>query len=78
MCSKCRGSPDGPPQPSGLLDLRATKERIAIILPPGHPVRELLLQEPDFVPGDEAVVKFEMFARLLLLTEASGVPDGYP
>jgi hypothetical protein len=52
-----------------LVDLRATKERIARLLPAGHPVRELILQEPDFLPEDEAVIKFETFTRLLFLTE---------
>ena len=53
----------------GFVDRRSTKERIARVLPPGHPVRELLLQELDFIPEDEAVVKFGTLTRLLFLTE---------
>ncbi len=56
--------------PTVLVDIRPTKAIIATVLPSGHPVRELTLQEPDFLPVDEVAIKFETFARLLILTEA--------
>ncbi len=55
--------------PTVLVDIRPTKAIIATVLPAGHVVRELILQEPDFLPADEVGIKFETFARLLILTE---------
>lgn len=58
-----------PPRPNRhgamSVDFRRCKEAAGRLLPPGHPVREALLREDDFVPSQAAAVKIETYIRLL-------------
>ena len=47
--------------------MRETNARIARVLPVGNPLRELVLKEPDFLPIEEARVKFESYLQLVPL-----------
>lgn len=62
---------DAPPTtlaaaPPGLADFRYAKNAAREHLPPGHPVREAMLSEPDFMPQAEKDVKVHTYARMLL------------
>ena len=47
------------------LDFRPLKAAARTRLPPGHPLRAILEQEPDAVPRAEGLVKLETYVRLL-------------
>jgi hypothetical protein len=49
-----------------MVDLRPAKAEAQRLLPPGHPVRLALMQEPDFIPADTAQQKLETYIRLAL------------
>jgi hypothetical protein len=53
--------------PAPIVDLREAKREAAQVLPPGHPVREALLREPDELPCVEGRAKIETYLRLLFL-----------
>lgn len=64
------------------VDLRVIKSEVTRLLPPGNPVRELILQEPDSLPSEDSFVsKAETWVRLLRLrrddfTFSSAQQDG--
>ncbi len=70
--SKTSGSPallPAPPLPrspgtSGFVSLRPIKEFVRK-LPLGHPLRIIVLSEPDEIDGDECFVKLTVWLRLL-------------
>ena len=47
------------------IDLRRAKAEALRILSAGHPVREALVLEPDFLPRPEGLAKIEVFIRVL-------------
>lgn len=53
-----------------LVDLRLVKKRVLEILPPGDPVREALVKEPDLLPRPEGLVKLATYARVLMSKRA--------
>ena len=55
-----------------VVDLRSCKVEAALILPPGHPLRELLLREPDFLPLAEGLGKLETYVRLAVILRGAG------
>jgi hypothetical protein len=61
--------------PSGLIDLRACKVHVTKALPPDHPFRLALLQEPDFLPKPAGVAKLETYLRLAMALR--GLPKGW-
>lgn len=36
------------------------------MFPPGHPVREAISREPDFLPESAGIAKLETYARIVL------------
>lgn len=56
-----------PPEQAALagMDLRPIKAEAMRLLQPGNPIRESLLQEPDYLPGSEAGPRMETYIRLL-------------
>jgi len=53
-----------------LVDLRLVKKCVLEILPPGDPVREALVKEPDLLPRPEGLVKLATYARVLMSKRA--------
>lgn len=53
-----------------LVDLRPVKKRALEILPPGDPVREALIKEPDLLPRAEGLFKLATYARVLMAKRA--------
>lgn len=54
-----------------VLDLRPCKQRATKLFSPGHPLREALLNEPDFLPRAEGLAKLEAYLRMLLVMRES-------
>jgi hypothetical protein len=53
-----------------LVDLRLVKKRALETLPPGDPVREAIVKEPDLLPRSEGLVKLATYARVLMSKRA--------
>lgn len=49
-----------------MVDLRPCKAHALQVLPPDHPFRIAILQEPDFLPADRADGKLETYIRLAM------------
>ena len=54
----------GTPSPNGKVATRPLKD-IVRKLPPDHPLRVVVLSEPDEIDGDEYFVKLTIWLRLL-------------
>jgi len=48
------------------IDIRMVKETARRLYPPGHPLREAILGEPDSLPGSQALGKLEAYLRMVL------------
>ncbi len=48
-----------------VVDFRRVKAEVASLYPPGHPLREVLMREPDLQPRDQALGKVELLIRLV-------------
>lgn len=48
------------------VDLRACKQVVLDKLPPGHPVRDAILAEPDALPLEAARVKLQALGAMLV------------
>ena len=57
--------PDGHAKP-GMSSLRPIKEAVQD-LPSGHPLREVVLAEPDELPAEEYAAKAMVWARLAIV-----------
>ena len=57
-------SPATEPRPNGKIATRPLKE-IVRKLPPDHPLRVVVLSEPEEIDGDECFVKLIVWLRLL-------------
>ncbi len=59
MANEPVGEPERP------VDLRCCKRAIQHLFPPGNPLREAVLAEPDFLTLEEARVKIPFFLRMV-------------
>ena len=57
-------SPPGAPKLRGKIETRPLKDLVRK-LPPDHPLRVVILSEPDEIDGEECFVKMTVWLRLL-------------
>jgi hypothetical protein len=50
------------------------KGEVARLYPAGHPLREVLLREPDFEAREEGLAKLELLIRLVFASKPRGRP----
>lgn len=48
------------------IDFRPVKAEVARRYPEGHPLREIVIQQPDVTPRAEGLVRLEMLLRFTL------------
>ena len=64
-------SPRSTAVPGGTFDLRQCKAEARRLLPPGHPLRQLIEAEPDELSGPDAASRLTMLLRVILAHRGS-------
>ncbi len=68
-------TPSSASHPSdALVDFRRLKAEVSRLYPPGHPLREILMREPDLQPRDQALGKVEILVRLVFASRPPNRP----
>ncbi len=55
-----------------VVDFRRLKAEVARLYPPGHPLREVLMREPDLQPRPGGLGKVEILVRLVFASRFRG------